>query len=190
MLEQLFGSRLRARVIGWLFAHPDESFYVRQLTAILSENSTNLSRELARLESLGLLISERAGQQKYFQANPRSSLFDELKGLAAKTTGAVDALRQALDSHKRQIRQAFIFGSFARYEQTAASDIDLMIVGDVDEVALQPSIANAEDTLRRTINYSLISEREYTEKSQTDSGFIAAVARGPKICVLGAEDDD
>lgn len=56
MLEQLLGSRLRARAIGWLFTHPDERFYVRQLTDLLGEDSTNLSRELARLETIGILL--------------------------------------------------------------------------------------------------------------------------------------
>jgi predicted nucleotidyltransferase len=190
MLEQLLGSRLRARVIGWLFTHPDERFYVRQLTELLSEDSTNLSRELARLESMGILVSERDGKQKYYRPNPHSSIFDELKGVAVKTAGAVDVLRQALEPHQERIQVAFVFGSFARQEQTAESDIDLMIVGDVDEIALQDCIARAESDLQRTINYTLLSRREYAEKRQSDSGFVAAVANGPKVAVLGALDVD
>ncbi len=190
MLSQLLGSRLRARVIGWLFTHPDERFYVRQLTELLSEDSTNLSRELARLESIGVLTSEREGQQKYYRPNPRSSIFDELKGLAIKTVGVADVLRRALEPHRESIQVAYLFGSFARQEQTAESDIDLMIVGDVDEVRLQDAIATAEDELRRTVNYSLLALEEYAEKSSSDSGFVASVAQGPKIVVLGTLDVD
>lgn len=190
MLEQLLGSRLRARVIGWLFTHPDERFYVRQLTELLSEDSTNLSRELARLESIGILTSEPDGQQKYYRVNPRSSVFEELKGLATKTIGAVDVIRRALEAHQETVRSAFIFGSYARREQTAVSDIDLMIVGDVDEIALQDSIAAAESELRRAINYSLLSPTEYNEKRRSGSGFVTSVSSGPKIAVLGALDAD
>ncbi len=190
MLEQLLGSRLRARVIGWLFTHPDERFYVRQLTELLSEDSTNLSRELARLESMGILVSERDGKQKYYRANPRSSIFEELKGVAAKTAGTVDVLRRALEPHQEHIQVAFIFGSFARQEQTAESDIDLMIVGDVDEIALQDCIAQAERHLHRAVNYTLLSPKEYAEKRRRDSGFVATVANGPKIAVLRALDVD
>ena len=104
MLEQLLGSRLRARVIGWLFTHTDERYYVRQLTKLLGEDSTNVSRELTRLESLGILLSTREGQQKYFRANPDSSMFEELKSLAAKTTGAVDLLQRALEDYQEEIQ--------------------------------------------------------------------------------------
>lgn len=189
MLEQLLGSRLRARVIGWLFTHPDERFYVRQLTALLSEDSSNLSRELARLESIGIVTSERDGQQKYYRPNPRSSVFEELKRIATKTAGVVDVLREALESHAG-IQAAFLFGSFARGEQTADSDIDLMIIGDVDEIALQESISRAESELRRTVNYSLLSQQEYDEKRGSGEGFVASVLRGPKAVVLGDLDVD
>ncbi len=190
MLEQLLGSRLRARVIGWLFTHPDERFYVRQLAALLSEDSSNLSRELARLESIGIVTSERDGQQKYYRPNPRSSVFEELKRIAMKTAGVVDVLREALESHGESIWTAFLFGSHARQEQTADSDIDLMIIGDVDEIALQDSIARAESELRRTVNYSLLSQQEYDEKRGSGDGFVASVLRGPKVVVLGGLDVD
>ena len=190
MLEKLLGSRLRARVIGWLFTHTDERYYIRQLTELLGEDSTNLSRELARLETLGVLLSAREGQQKYYRANPDSSMFDELKSLAAKTAGAVDVLRRALEDHREHIQAAFVFGSFARQEQTADSDIDVMIVADVDGVALQSTIARAESELRRTINYSLFSREEYLQQRGREDGFLSTVLEGPKLMVMGALDDD
>ena len=189
MLERLLGSRLRARVIGWLFTHPDERFYVRQLGALLDEDSTNLSRELARLESLGVLLSERDGRQKYYRANPDSSVFVELKGLATKTAGVADVLRQALEGFREEIDAAFVFGSFARQDETAASDIDLVIIGDVDPVSLHGAMAQAEEVLRRTINYSLISREEYAGRREEKAGFLGRVLKGPKLMVLGALDE-
>jgi len=190
MLEQLWGSKLRARVIGWLFTHPEERFYVRQLTELLAEDSTNLSRELARLESLGILFSERDGQQKYYRANPRSAIFDELKSIAVKTTGVIDVLRQGLEQHGKEIQTAFIFGSFARQEQTADSDIDVIIVGDVDGVALQDTISRVENQLRRTVNYSLFSRKEYREKQRRGDAFLASVIESPKLMVMEGFDGD
>ena len=190
MLEQLLGSRLRARVIGWLFTHTDEQYYVRELTKLLGEDSTNVSRELTRLESLGILLSTRSGRQKYYRANPDSSVFDELKSLAAKTTGAVDIIRRAIEDHRPGIQAAFVFGSFARQEQTAASDVDVLIVGDVDEIALQASISRAESELRRTINYAVLSREEYREQLDREEGFLFTVLAGPKLMVMGALDDD
>ena len=190
MLERLLGSRLRARVIGWLFTHTDERYYVRQLTELLGEDSTNLSRELARLESLGILLSTREGRQKYYRANPGSSMFDELKSLAAKTAGAVDILRQALEEHQENIQAAFVFGSFAQDEQTADSDIDVMVIGNVDGVVLRASISRAESELRRTINYSMLSRKEYRKQLGREDGFLSTVLEGPKLMVMGALDDD
>lgn len=190
MLEQLLRSRLRARVIGWLFTHTDERYYVRHLTKLLDADSTNVSRELTRLESLGILLSTQSGRQKYYRANPNSSIFDELKSLAAKTTGAVDIVRRALANHREEIQAAFVFGSFARQEQTADSDIDLMIIGDIDEIVLQTSISRAESELRRTINYSLLSHEEYREQLDREEGFLFTVLEGPKLMVMGAFDDD
>jgi predicted nucleotidyltransferase len=189
MLERLLGSRLRARVIGWLFTHPDERFYVRQLGALLDEDSTNLSRELARLESLGVLLSERDGRQKYYRANPDSSVFVELKGLATKTAGVADVLRQALEGFREEIDAAFVFGSFARQDETAVSDIDLVIIGDVDPVSLHGAIAQAEEVLRRTINYSLVSREEYAGRREEEAGFLGRVLKGPKLMVLGVLDE-
>ena len=189
MLAQLLGSELRARAIGWLFTHPDERFYVRQLAALLDEDSTNLSRELTRLESLGILLSERDGRQKYYRANPGSAVFAELKGLATKTVGVVDVLRQALEGFREEIDSAFVFGSFAKQEETAASDIDLLIIGDADPVSLHGAMAQAEEVLRRTISYSLVSRPEYAERRKEKAGFLARVLKGPRLMVLGELDE-
>ena len=67
-------------MLGWLFTHPDERFFVRQLTALVKEDSTNVSREPARLEKTGILVSTREGKRKYYRANRQSPIFNELKG--------------------------------------------------------------------------------------------------------------
>ena len=79
IIETLTGSKLRAKVLGWLFSHPDERYFVRQLTALLDADSTNVSRELARLEKTGILVSTTEGQQKYYQANRQSPLLINIR---------------------------------------------------------------------------------------------------------------
>jgi predicted nucleotidyltransferase/DNA-binding transcriptional ArsR family regulator len=86
MLETLLGSRLRAKILAWLFSHSDERYFVRQLTALLKEDSTNVSRELARLQKDGILVSSSEGKQKYYQANRDSPIYNELKSLVQKTS--------------------------------------------------------------------------------------------------------
>jgi DNA-binding transcriptional ArsR family regulator len=84
--EKIFGSRIRAKILCWLFTYPDESFFVRQIALILKEDPTNVSREMAKLEGLGILKSKRNGNLKHFQANQECPFFKEMKGLILKTT--------------------------------------------------------------------------------------------------------
>jgi len=189
MLQQLFGSRLRARVIGWLFTHTDERFYVRQLTDLLGEDSTNLSRELARLESMGIVVSEKDGREKYYRANGDSAVFEELQSLAVKTTGMLDVLREALASHRSQIDVAVVFGSIADGTYTAKSDVDLLLVGDVGPLDLHVAISQVEERLRRSVNYTILSTEEFAKRRSEQEGFLANVLAGPNLTVMGSLDD-
>ena len=190
MLQQLFGSRLRARVIGWLFTHTDERFYVRQLTDLLGEDSTNLSRELARLESMGIVTSEKDGREKYYRADVDSPVFEELRSLAVKTTGILDVLRETLAPHSSEIDVAVVFGSVAEGTYTGKSDVDLLIVGDVEALDLHAVISQAEERLRRAVSYTILSSEEFTKRRSGKEGFIANVLAGPKLAVIGSFDDD
>ena len=144
MLEQIFGSRLRVKVLGYLFTHPDNHFYVRQLTALIAEDSTNVSRELARLEKIGIVISTIEGKQKYYQANQKSPVFNEIKALmtqmisltSLKPKSIIDRLNQRLHVDKRKlaafcrqnhIRTLSLFGSILRDDYKSESDIDVLV---------------------------------------------------------------
>lgn len=189
MLEKLLGSQLRARVIGWLFTHPDERYYVRQLATLLGEDSTNLSRELTRLEGLGVVVSQREGKQKHYHANRDLPIFDELRSIAVKTVGLVEVLSDALGSCRGKIVLAFVYGSVAQGTYTAKSDVDLMIVGDLDVVNLHHAIVQAEDQLKRAVNYSLFSPEEFRMERDNADSFLSSVLSGPKLLVIGKVDE-
>lgn len=133
MLEMLLGSKLRAKVLGWLFSHPDERYFVRQLTTLLGADSTNMSRELARLEKAGVLVSTTEGKQKYYQANRQSPIFNELKSLIASPASipsrrfAVPESRLAEFCHKHHIKKLSLFGSVLRNDFRPDSDIDVLV---------------------------------------------------------------
>lgn len=188
MLSKLLGSRLRAQVIGWLFTHSDERFYVRELTSLLGEDSTNLSRELARLEKLGLVLSEEEGKQKYYRANPDSAVFEELKGLALKTTGLIDVLREALAPSDEKIELAFVFGSQAKGTADWRSDVDLLIVGNMEETVLHSAISIAEARLHRSVNYTLLTPKEFRARMDEKGSFLEHVMKAPKLMIKGAAD--
>jgi predicted nucleotidyltransferase len=189
MLETLLGSRLRAKVLGWLFSHPDERYFVRQLTALLKEDSTNVSRELARLEKTGILVSTTEGRQKYYQANRQSPLFNALHGLMLKTVGAADVIKKALEPRRADIKLAFIFGSVARKAEDRFSDIDLLVVGDITFGEVVDLISTAEEALSRELNPVVYTLTELNKRLSENHYFIRDVLSGDKIFVIGDENE-
>jgi predicted nucleotidyltransferase len=189
MLDSLFGSRLRARALGWLLTHPRERYYVRELTNILGEDSTNLSRELARLARMGILVCEEEGRQKYYQVNRDSPVFEELRGLAVKTFAIGDVVRKALEPLTNRVRVAFIYGSFAEGRENAASDIDLVVVGTTSLAAASRVLRSAEEELRREVNAIIYPPEEFRAKIEEGHHFVNAILTGEKIFLIGDMDD-
>jgi predicted nucleotidyltransferase len=189
ILPELLGSKLRAKVLGWLFTHTDERFFVRQLTALLGLDSTNLSRELSRLEKMGLLVSTTSGKQKYYQANQKSPIFNELHRLMVKTAGVADILRSAMNPASKQINLAFIFGSVANRTEDRASDIDVMVIGDITFGDVVDLLSSAEKTLGREVNSVVYPVQEFQQKVKSDHHFVKSVLEGEKIFLIGDESE-
>jgi predicted nucleotidyltransferase len=189
ILGTLLGSKLRAKVLGWLFTHPDERYFVRQLTALVAEDSTNVSRELARLEKTGILVSTTEGKQKYYQANQKSPLFNELHGLIVKTVGVADLLRSALAPSIGQIKVAFIFGSIASGDERRTSDIDVMIIGRISFEGVVSLLSPAEEKLGREVNPVVYPIAEFKKKVKEDHHFVKTVLEGNKIFLIGDESE-
>jgi len=185
-IEKIFGSGMRAKVLAWFYMHHDENFFVRQLATILKEDPTNLSRELSNLEKTGILSSTRQGNLKYFQVNKNCSFFNELKGFILKTVGVVGDMKSSLEKFP-DIKYAFIYGSYAKGEEKADSDIDLIIIGDVDLDRLDLLISNLEKKFGRTINYVTYDYKEFLTKKKKKDGFIIDVLEDKKIMLLGDE---
>jgi predicted nucleotidyltransferase len=186
--EKILGSRIRAKILGWLFTHPDESFFVRQMAMILGEDPTNVSREMAKLEELGVLRSKRNGNLKHFQADQQCPFFEELKGLVLKTTGVAGRIRLSLNK-LAGIEFAFIYGSYAKGEEKADSNVDLLIIGDVDMDRLDSNLGKLEKMLGREIHYVLYRMKEFRAKRKAKDGVLADVLTGKKIMLIGAGPD-
>ncbi len=184
VLNSIFGSKTRVKILVWFFTHADEEYFVRQVAPILQEDPTNVSREMARLEKVGILVSARAGNLKQFRVNRSCSFFDELKGLILKTAGVAGQIKSLLEAVKG-IEFAFIYGSFAGGRENADSDVDLLIVGDVDLNVIDAALQRLEKALGRSVNYVLYDPQEFKEKVTTKDGFISNVLDGEKIALVG-----
>ena len=189
MLETILGSKLRSKVLGWLFTHPDERYFVRQLAGLLKEDSTNVSRELNRLEKAGILVSVTEGKQKYYQANRKSPLFDELHGLMLKTVGVADVIKKALEPRLADIKLAFVFGSVAKRTENRFSDIDLLVVGDITFGEVVDLILAAEEALNRELNPVVYTLAEFNKRLSENHYFITDILSGDKIFIVGDENE-
>lgn len=183
----LFG-KTRRSVLGLFFAAPDTAFYLRQVAREVGAGQGAVQRELEHLTQAGILVRTARGRQVYYQVNRASPVFAELHGLMLKTAGLADVLREALTPFGPKIQQAFVYGSQAAGTATGGSDVDFLVVGEMDELALHRALREAEARLGRTVNYSLLTPAEWERRKRARGGFIARVLQGPKIPVVGQSD--
>jgi len=188
MLERLFTSRVRVRLLTLFLTHPTEAFYVRQIARLTGETYNNVRQELQNLAQIGLILSERRANATYYRADMDHFLFPELKRIILKTKAVGDRLREAL-SALGNVRVAFIYGSTARGTEIASSDMDLMVIGDVDLDALDNAIDSIEEEMGRAVNYTLFSVREWQERVSQGHSFVTDVLTHEKVFLIGDEDD-
>lgn len=176
-------------VLGLLFGQPDRRFQSGELIRLADSGTGAVHRLLTRLADAGLVSVDRIGNQKYYQANRASPVFDELHGLIVKTSGLVGPLRAALAPLAERIPAAFVYGSIAKGTDGAASDIDVMVISDdVDYTELFSALGPVESVLARTVSPNLMSLAEWRRK-QRQAGFAARIAGQPRLFVLGSDSD-
>ena len=189
LADALF-STTQQRVLAYLFGQPERSFFATELIGLAGSGSGAVQRELARLADSGLVTVKRIGTQKHYQANPKSPLFAELCGIAQKTVGLAEPLREALAPLAKRITAAFVFGSVAKRSDTAASDIDVLVLSDsVDYADVFDALQSAETKLRRTVNPTVYTPANWRRKRKEGNAFVVKVGRRPKVFLIGTEED-
>jgi uncharacterized protein len=184
----LFGkTRTRRAILSLLYGHNDESYFLRQIVRITGFGLGPIQRELKQLNEVGVIRRSESGHQVYYQANPSSPVFKELKSLITKTIGVADALGNALAPLADRIELAFIYGSIARGEEKRQSDIDLLIVGRVSFSEVVKALHGAQETLGREINPTVYPIEEFRSRIAEEHYFIRDVLNSEKIFVTGDE---
>lgn len=178
-------SELRRRLLGFYFANPRASQYLRELAQRLGVDPANLSRELSSLEREGLFLSHTRGRQKYFRLNRDYPLYQEYRRIVLKTAGAAGRLRELL-ANLAGVEQAYLYGSFARNRADAQSDIDVLVVGRPDPAQLEMAITKLERQLDRDINYVLMSPREFTTRRAGGDSFLKDIWRHERVTLVAA----
>ena len=188
MLEALIPSKARVKLLTLFLLNPESEFYIREIVRMTGENINGVRRELANLESFGLLIGRRRGNQHYFTVNRDFFLYTDLQQLVLKTEGVARVIRENLSS-LQNIECMFVYGSFAKGTAGGRSDIDLFIVGDVNEEVLIPLVNTSERAINREINYTLMLASEFARRREGGDPFVKNVMGERKIMIIGSCDD-
>ena len=182
-------TKTQQRVLGLLYGKPDVRFYTNEILRLANMGRGTVRRELERLAEAGLLLQSRDGNQNYYQANPNNPIFNELVNITRKTFGIVDVIQNALSTLDSQIDLAFVYGSIAKSEDSASSDIDLLVVSKIALADLMEVLGDAEQSLNRDINPSIYTKAQIKSRLKQKNSFVTRVFDQPKMWIKGSEDE-
>jgi predicted nucleotidyltransferase len=182
-------SPYRRQVLATLFLRRDEQFHVRELERLTGISAGSLHRELKAMAQAGLLTREKSGHQVYYAANPECDIYDELASIFRKTMGLSLLLKEALSPIDDRIDTAFVFGSVASGRQTANSDLDICVFGEVSLLDVVKALGTVRVTLNREINPVVMTMDEFSKLARNGDRFANRVLIEPKLFIKANADD-
>jgi predicted nucleotidyltransferase len=183
-IDALF-PKVRRDILAAAYGQPERWWYLSELARRLDTTPSSLQRELQSLVSSGILRQRRDGRRTYFQAEDASPIFGELRGIIVKTLGVEEALKELFAEFGDGVRCAFLYGSAARRQEHALSDIDLMVIGSVGLSELSSPLRALEKKFGREINATCYSPKEFRKKVEAENHFLTEVLRGEKALLKG-----
>lgn len=181
MIEQLFGSKTRVKLLQLFFGNPNRSFYVREITRKINEQINSVRRELANLLSIGIISSDTTNNRLYYEVNQNyeyykalAAIFGDEKLVAAKASKGSDT--QSLKS-LGNVDLALLTGQFTRDER---SGVDLLIVGDVNQTKVTKYVTDLEAKEGKEIRYAVMPLDEYRYRQQVKDRFLTTVMASKK----------
>lgn len=188
--DVLFG-KIRGKVLALLYGRADESFYIRQIARHVHASVGAVQRELEKLAQVDLIVRTSVGNLVFYRVNLHNPVFAEMRALVNKTVGLFSVLRSILEPLNDRVDIAFVYGSVARHEEKAGSDIDIMIIGDaeLDDILACLPEAEAETKLGRAVNPTIYSRHEFKRRLKEGNHFLNAVVSGNKTFLVGNEDE-
>lgn len=189
MLANFLLGPFRTRVLSALLLHPDTAWHVRELARRLDALPGSINRELVKLADAGILSRQAVGNQVHYRANRDCPVFTELAGLLRKTSGLATVLTEALEPLSSRVQCALVFGSVARGEETAHSDVDVLVLGDVGFAEVLEALYPAQDVLQREINPVVYQVDDFRAKLAVNNTWAREVVEKPKLFLVGDADD-
>lgn len=198
MIEQLFGSKTRVKLLRLFYSNPNRSFYVREITRKIDEQINSVRRELGNLLSIGIISSDGTNNRLYYEVNKKYEYFNPLheifgseeavvSGAGAETSSAAAPKKTKIDPVAAEllvvgnIEFALYTGQFTRDE---SSGIDMLIVGDVNQSKLQKFMTSLEEKEKKEIRYVVFSPSEFNYRQQVKDRFITSVMASKQQVII------
>lgn len=179
----------KRKILALFFLNSDKEYYFSEVVRRTGTRQGVVQRELKALTDAGILFAEKRGHQKFYSVNKSHPIFPDLRNIIFKTFGIINQLKNTLKSLEKKIKVAFVYGSFAKGEEVAGSDIDLFIIGKAPLDEIVSVLAKVENAIGREVNPNLFSEAEVKEKYLKKNHFIRSVMKSEKEFVIGTEDE-
>lgn len=179
----------RAKVLGLLLLHPEDRYHVREIARLTGTVAGSVHRELTKLAEAEILIKEASGNQVYYSANRHCIIYEELVSILRKTSGLVEVLADALIPLKSKIKVALVFGSIASGTGNTGSDIDVLIIGDVDFSEVVTALYPTQAILKRETNPKLYTVDEWKKLVHNNNAFVQQILKKPKLFIAGDLND-
>ena len=187
-LAKVLSSQVRAAIFELLFGLRDLPAHMREIERLSGFAIGTIQQDLKKLESRDLVTRRKDGNRVYYEANKNHPLYPEIRNLVLKTVGLADVLKKALEKSP-DIRVAFVYGSVAKGEEKAASDVDLMVIGDLGLRKLTATLSGTSERIGREVNPHVLLPSEFCRKKKEGDHFLTSVLREPKIFIIGSENE-
>ena len=183
MVEQLFGSKTRVKLLQLFYGNPNRSFYVREITRKIDEQINSVRRELANLLNMGIITSETTNNRLYYEVNQDYEYYKALSDIFGRktvpVTGGEGEEDSAADPLKKlgNVELAIMTGQFTRDER---SGIDFLLVGDINQTQVGKYIADLEKKEGKEIRYVVMTASEFDYRKRLNDRFMISVVESKK----------
>lgn len=171
-------------ILKLFFRDQEKEYYFREIAKKLNKEPSHYQKYLDNLVEDKILLDERRGNMRFFRLNKEHPLYEEIKSIISKTIGLENELKELVDKLDN-VECAFIFGSVAKGTENSNSDVDLMLVGNINQDSLTAAISSLEGKIAREINYHIYSSQEIVKKIEEHDGFMTNIFLSPIIKLKG-----
>jgi len=171
-------------ILKLFFKNPEKEYYFREIAKNLNKEPSHYQKYLDNFVEDEILLDERRGNMRFFKLNKKHPLYEEIKSIISKTVGLENELKKLVDKLDN-VKCAFIFGSIAKGVENMNSDVDLMLIGNINQDILTSAISSLEGKISREINYHIYSAEEISKKIKEKDGFVSNIFLSPMIKLKG-----